>query len=167
VLRDVEAITAAGQRAATLTRQLLAVAQGEPTTTSPPTEEGTAPAPPSVDGGGRTILVVDDDDDIRHVAERILVAAGFDVVTAPGGAPAVATAERSGEIDLVLTDVVMPGMVVTTLVERLRVLHPGIRVILMSGYAPTDADRTADGFLGKPFSAGSLVQTVTDALAPA
>jgi CheY-like chemotaxis protein len=166
VLRDVNAISAAGDRAASLARQLMAAARGESATTSPVVETVT-PTTSSAAGRGGTVLVVDDDADIRHVVERILVGAGFEVVTAPDGTAAIgATAARPGEIDLLVADVLMPGMLVAALVEQMRLLHPGIRVILMSGSAPpeVDADGGGHGFLDKPFSATSLIQAVAHAL---
>jgi CheY-like chemotaxis protein len=122
-------------------------------------------------GQGETVLIIDDNDDIRTVAERILVRAGFDVVTATDGNQALAlVAERPGEIDLVLTDVVMPGMLGTELAQQLRLEQPGIQVLLMSGYAPpalVDGEPLDDDMvvLDKPFSAASLVEKVSEALA--
>jgi len=133
----------------------------------------TAAAPPGAAGRGQgeTVLIIDDDDDIRSVAERILVRAGFDVITAADGDQGLAlAAERPGEIDLVLTDVVMPGMLGTELGRRLRRAQPDIQVLFMSGYAPPvalDGEALDDDMvvLDKPFSAASLVEKVTEVLA--
>jgi signal transduction histidine kinase len=134
----------------------------------------TAAAPDtSSRGQGETVLVIDDDDDIRSVAERILVRAGFEVITATDGDDALAlAADRPGEIDLVLTDIVMPRMLGTELARRLRLQQPGIRVLFMSGYAPpvaVDPDALEDDMivLDKPFSAASLVEKVAETLARA
>jgi PAS domain S-box-containing protein len=132
--------------------------------------EAPEPIVPSIRGRGETVLVIDDDDEIRGVAERILVGAGYDVVTAPSGAHALEiVADRPGEIHLVLSDVVMPGMLGPELVGELRRLQPEIRVVLMSGYAPrmlNAVETLTDGvrLLDKPFSAAALVQRVAEAL---
>jgi two-component system cell cycle sensor histidine kinase/response regulator CckA len=115
------------------------------------------------------VLVVEDDEDIRSVAERILTRHGYRVVTACDGAEALELADRHADaIDLVLTDVVMPGMLGSELVQRLRERWPAIRVLLMSGYAPpiAAADRPDAGvpLLDKPFSASSLLTKVDDVL---
>ena len=78
--------------------------------------------------------------------------------------------DRDQEIDLLLTDVIMPEMLGTELVERIRSLRPGIRVIYMSGYshevlAPAALGNGGSAFLEKPFSSKELLCTVGQLLA--
>ncbi len=120
--------------------------------------------------GRETVLVVEDEEVVRALARRILVATGYTVLTASNGAEAVALVERSNEpIDLLLTDVVMPGMNGRELATRLTQLRPHLRVLFMSGY--TDDVIAHHGVLdegmhlmSKPFNAALLTQRVRTAL---
>jgi two-component system, cell cycle sensor histidine kinase and response regulator CckA len=115
---------------------------------------------------GETLLVVEDEDALRDVAGRILSAAGYHVLTADGGLQALELAAiHDGTIDLLLSDVVMPGMLGKELAERLRDTRPGTRVLFMSGYAqPVLASQgTLDpgvALLEKPFTAADLLTAV-------
>jgi signal transduction histidine kinase len=116
---------------------------------------------------GETILVVEDDDQVRRVASRILNRNGYRVLEAPDGEGALALAEREPDrIDLLLSDVVMPGMSGTELADRLLGLRPGLRVLHMSGYS---ADAAAPGglvteLIEKPFEATELLARVRSLL---
>jgi two-component system cell cycle sensor histidine kinase/response regulator CckA len=133
------------------------------------TEEIVAAAPhagPPTDGHGETLLVVEDEDALRDVAGRILVGAGYRVLSAEGGAQALdVAAGHDGTIDLLVSDVVMPGMLGKDLAERLVALRPDTRVLYMSGYAqPVLASQgTLDPgvvLLEKPFTAADLLRAV-------
>jgi signal transduction histidine kinase/CheY-like chemotaxis protein len=121
------------------------------------------PEPAPRDAG--TVLVVDDDDDVRRMVERALRRAGYTVMTATSGPDALARARAyPGEIDLLLTDVVMPGMTGQELIRELSAERPGLQVVFMSGYhpgAPIDPRR----FVAKPFDRATLLSTVADVLA--
>ena len=115
-----------------------------------------------------TILVVEDDNGVRRFAGRVLETAGYTVLAAPNG---VAAVELSLEVpvDLLLTDVVMPGMSGRDVAARLTAARPGLKVIYMSGH--TDKGIVHDGvlepgieFLGKPFSAEALLTAVDSSL---
>jgi CheY-like chemotaxis protein len=114
---------------------------------------------------GSTVLVVDDDDDVRRMVERALRRAGYTVMTATSGPDALARARAyPGAIDLLLTDVVMPGMTGQELIRELSAERPGLQVVFMSGYhqgAPIDPRR----FVAKPFDRATLLSTVADVLA--
>lgn len=135
----------------------------------PPAMVGGAPR------GGETVLVVEDDAALRSVTALILGQLGYTVLQASGGEEAIqVAAAHSGPVDLLLSDVVMPGMSGTELAARLREDHPGMRVLLMSGYASDSvvrqglADRGA-AFIPKPFSLGTLgrkVRAVLDSAGP-
>jgi two-component system cell cycle sensor histidine kinase/response regulator CckA len=125
--------------------------------------------------GTETVLLVEDEDSLRDLMEEILPHYGYRVITAQDGNAALKVLERhDGPVHLVLTDVVMPGMNGKELHDRLRNLHPGVRVLFMSGY--TDDHIAHHGilepgtpFIQKPFSmtklAGKLRQ-VLDAPPP-
>ncbi|HEY3011144.1 MAG TPA: response regulator [Gemmatimonadales bacterium] len=86
--------------------------------------------------GKATILVVDDEVALRQLLARQLRNDGYSVLEAAYGMEALAVARASPEpIDLVLSDIVMPGMIGTELVQRLVAEHPGIRVVLMSAHS--------------------------------
>ena len=125
-------------------------------------------APPSVPaaGHGETLLVVEDEAALRDVAGRILSGAGYHVLAADGGIQALELATlHEGTIDLLVSDVVMPGMLGKELAERLVDIRPDTRVLYMSGYAqPVLASQgTLDpgvALLEKPFTAADLLGAV-------
>lgn len=118
-----------------------------------------------------TVLAVDDEPTIRDVVHRVLTSAGYRVITAASGQEALDLLENPGlTADLLLTDVVMPGMTGIVFAARVKELRPGIRVLFMSGY-----DRPGSGaegwpdsateVVGKPFSRAALLARVAQALA--
>jgi CheY-like chemotaxis protein len=119
-----------------------------------------------------TILVVDDEAVLRAIAERVLVLAGHRVLVAVSGEEALAIAATEGPIDLLFTDVVMPGMHGIALASALRAERPGLRVLVTSGYTPGDVDRHGAGladtpFLPKPYTPAQLTRAVAALLAVA
>ena len=116
------------------------------------------------------ILVVDDDAAVRQVTARVLEREGYRVLQAGEGAEALRVArELSGPLDLLLTDVVMPGMNGRELGEQLSVLRPETRLLYMSAYTEDEVIlrgiRVSDvGFLYKPFSLEGLASAVKQAL---
>ena len=118
-------------------------------------------------GRGEVILVVEDEPDVRRMAERILGENGYSVIGTGVGSEALAVCrEEEQTIDLLLTDVIMPEMLGTELVECVKTLRPGIAVVFMSGYshevlAPEAlAEQDGSAFIEKPFSAGELLHTI-------
>ncbi len=134
-----------------------------PARTPPPALAAAATA------AGRVILLVDDHPQVRAVAEEALRGAGFRVITAADGLSALAAAAAAPSLDLVVTDMVMPGLTGRDVIERLRAERPDLPVILCSGYSD-DPHLAADlqahriPFLPKPFTADGLVATVRRAL---
>lgn len=112
----------------------------------------------------RTILLVDDEPAVRSIVLRILKRAKYTVLEAENGESALKLAEEhEGPIDLVITDMFMPGLRGPEVVQRLAPKRPGLRALFMSGYADQDA-RTGvpagANFLNKPFSAQELAAAV-------
>jgi PAS domain S-box-containing protein len=113
-----------------------------------------------------TILLVEDDAPIRQAAQRVLSANGYSVIEAADGREALARAsDLKMPIDLLLTDVVMPGLSGRDVARSLQALRPSLRVIYMSGYdheKPGNSDQDIV-FVRKPFSGDALLQTVRQA----
>jgi CheY-like chemotaxis protein len=117
-----------------------------------------------------TILLVDDEETVRKFSFRVLEKHGFDVLMASSGHEALEAAHaRDHAIDLLMTDVMMPGMNGCQLAEILLARVPSLRVLFMSGYAE-DVLATNVGlvpgaaFLGKPFKPKTLVTKVREVL---
>jgi len=127
-------------------------------------------AAPTGQRSGR-ILLVEDEPGLRDIAQRVLARSGFEVTAAADPDEAILAAESMTEhIDLLLTDVVMPGMRGPELAIRLRASRPGLRVLLVSGYAEEIVEGGRDDsvpFLAKPFSAESLLTAVDAAMSSA
>jgi PAS domain S-box-containing protein len=144
----------------------------------PSTEEEETPSTDtqrgkSVDPGAETVLVVEDDDVVRTLVRKLLKETGYRVLEASSGAEALQlTAEKGGKaghIDLLLTDVVMPGMSGPELLNRLGSRFPDMRVCFMSGY--TDETLGHHGALDpsipiieKPFETKTLVRQIREVL---
>ncbi|GGE79810.1 hypothetical protein GCM10008020_25750 [Massilia psychrophila] len=129
-------------------------------------------AAPGIDvtGGEETILVVEDDDEVRLTAVGTLRELGYRVIDAADGAAGLAILERGDQIDLLFTDVVMPGPVSSTqLAAHARRLLPGVAVLFTSGYT---RDALAVGgridgsvqLLSKPYQQAQLAQRLRDIL---
>jgi len=121
-------------------------------------------------GGSGTILLVEDDPALCVLSRRVLVAGGYTVLAARDGHEALAISDsHAGRIDLLATDVVMPGMNGGVLVQRLTASRPEIKVLYMSGYTEDDVVRRgiaglSAAFLQKPFTPDVLRQRVAEAL---
>ena len=117
--------------------------------------------------GTGTILLAEDEPLLRELGETILKQAGYKIQTAPNAEELKKfVAEHDGKIDLLLTDVVMPGMSGPELVRLVRARWPDVRVLYMSGYADDeieDLDRDA-GFLQKPFTPMELTAKIAEML---
>jgi PAS domain S-box-containing protein len=117
--------------------------------------------------GGGSVLVIDDNPQIREVVHRVLTSAGYDVTTAASGQDALDLLNDPHiTADLVLTDVVMPGITGNVFAAQLRARRPGTKILFMSGYErPPDASETWPGeglqVIGKPFSRAALLATVS------
>jgi len=136
-----------------------------------PAEEPKKEAPSRADLTGRgTILLVEDEDAVRAFASRALSSRGYTVLEASTGVEALALMEeRTGAIDLVVSDVVMPEMDGPSLLKELRKNRPDFKIIFMSGYAEDAFGRNLEAnetfvFLPKPFSLKQLAQAVKETI---
>jgi two-component system cell cycle sensor histidine kinase/response regulator CckA len=115
-----------------------------------------------------TILLVDDEQSVRTIVLKILRRAHYNVLEAENGEAALRIAEaHPGKIDLVITDMFMPGLRGREVVERLAPTRPGLRALFISGYADQDARTGVPGganFLNKPFSGKELATAVEKVL---
>jgi CheY-like chemotaxis protein len=141
-----------------------------PATDKGPAED-TEPSRAVPAGRGESVLIAEDDPAVRRVAERILSSAGYTVMSAGGGPEALELLDESYlQVDLLLSDVVMPGMRGDDLARRAVAMRPGLHVLFMSGYSeaapPSDLGPTAGGtsFIDKPFDAGTLLERIRELL---
>ena len=125
---------------------------------------------PTVVTGTETILLTEDDTALRRLTEMLLERNGYAVISARSANEALLiAAENSRRIDLLLTDLVMPGLSGPAVADRVSELVPGVRVLFMSGYADDIVLRNGtlsagDAFLEKPFSANDLAAKVRETL---
>jgi signal transduction histidine kinase len=126
--------------------------------------------PETTDAGSETILLVEDDNSVRDLTQRVLEMRGYNVLPARDGADGLRIASGPDvRIDLIVTDVVMPGMNGREFVEAIHGRTPGIPVLYMSGYTDDDILRrglndSSVAFLQKPFNAKSLARLVRSVL---
>jgi CheY-like chemotaxis protein len=121
--------------------------------------------------GAGTILLAEDEEAVRTIAQRILERAGYRVLVARHGADALRTlAEAAETVDVLLSDVAMPEMGGVELARLAAERSPGIRIVLMSGYANADVGTIGNGgvvhrFLAKPFTVPALLDTLREVIA--
>jgi two-component system, cell cycle sensor histidine kinase and response regulator CckA len=136
----------------------------------PATGQASLPVEPAADSpvrhGEETILLVEDEDALREVTRRILSGAGYRVILAENGVDALRVVdEHEGQIDLLLSDVIMPQMPGPQLAKQLLARQPSLRVLLMSGFAQPilDSGGHLDAgmeFIEKPFSGPGLLAKI-------
>jgi two-component system cell cycle sensor histidine kinase/response regulator CckA len=117
-----------------------------------------------------TVLLVEDYDDLRELIQEILKAAGYQVLSAPDGAAGLTLSrEHSGEIDVLLTDVVMPNMLGPDLADQMKADNPALRVLFMSGHAQPALGMTTltpdIQLLQKPFMEDELLDKLHEVMA--
>ncbi len=141
-----------------------------PRTTEQKTGQG-LPETADTDLTGRgTVLLVEDEQAVRDLARTVLEKHGYTVFAAPNGGEALKTAARHrGEIDLLLSDMVMPMMSGVELAERIIENNPGMKILFISGYTEAalaweGKSRPGAGFLQKPFVARELARRVKEIL---
>ena len=135
-------------------------------------EEHSRAIPPTaeVPTGTETVLLTEDEQDVREIAREFLESGGYKVIEAKDASDAIELARRhNGAIDLLVTDMVMPGMTGQELAVHLQREFPGLCVVFMSGYSEHAATEMANAdptvrLLSKPFSRGALLRTVRESL---
>jgi len=162
--------------ATALIGELLSSSDGATREPSPPAEEqrprSPASASASAEQQGRTsgtVLLVEDEPMVRALTASLLRRWGYRVIDADSAELALArVAGSEAAIDLLVTDVVLPGLTGPDLHERMSAIHPGLPVLFFSGYVPERVARresiTPDRFLAKPFTADALRARIEQAL---
>jgi two-component system cell cycle sensor histidine kinase/response regulator CckA len=120
------------------------------------------------DPNGPTVLVVDDDEGLLHSLSRVLTRAGFQVLEAGNVVEARARVEEK-KPDIVLMDLILPGMEGREVANLIHVQHPDIPVVYMSGYTTAESVRMGtltqgEPFLRKPFTGAELLEEIEAAL---
>jgi len=137
-----------------------------PRTAASPAPERRRERAASAPQGGATVLIVEDEASVLSLTTTFLARAGYRVISATHGADALRVSDGfAGRIDLLLTDVIMPGMTGRELADAMVVRRPGIAVLFMTGYAGHALDQRGAAIrsrrvLQKPFTAHALVQAV-------
>jgi two-component system, cell cycle sensor histidine kinase and response regulator CckA len=141
-----------------------------PASAQPVTTGGTA-VPAVAGGGSETILIVEDDDAVRSLAATILGRLGYTLLIAASAEAALKLVEESTAApDLVLSDVIMPGMTGPDLVRRLTQRYPRVRALFTSGYpgeslSALGMEEAGTSFIEKPYAPAGLAARVREALA--
>ncbi|WP_024517986.1 cell cycle histidine kinase CckA [Bradyrhizobium sp. Tv2a-2] len=136
-------------------------------------EQASEPAKPRADLTGHgTILLVEDEEGLRSLNARGLRSRGYSVIEASNGVEAMEVMEENnGDVDLVVSDVVMPEMDGPTLLKVMRERNPGVKIIFVSGYAEDAFEKSLPenqqfAFLPKPFTLSQLVAAVKETMVP-
>jgi len=120
--------------------------------------------------GPESVLIVDDEEIVIGVGKQMLERLGFSVLTARNGQEAVDVFKNSpDDVDLVLLDMIMPGLEAGDTYDKLKAINPAIKVILSSGYsldqkASAIIDRGCNGFIQKPFNMKILQEKIEEIL---
>ncbi len=131
---------------------------------------GASPTAPSAGGGSETVLLVEDEESVRQLVRETLEGKGYKVLESENGSTALKiAAEHPGAIDLLITDVVMPGMSGNELAKQLCAAYPRTRVLYLSGYTEEDvvhssSSHAGTAFLQKPFTLQVLSRKVREVL---
>ncbi|MDB5919278.1 MAG: hybrid sensor histidine kinase/response regulator [Massilia sp.] len=124
---------------------------------------------PVKSGAHDKALVVDDQDDVREMAMALFSSLGYEVLSASNGSDALDILRSTPEIDVLFSDVVMPGMSGMKLAKEARALIPGLKIILASGYAPQALTEGTDifdyGFISKPYTLAQILKQLRTATA--
>jgi PAS domain S-box-containing protein len=124
---------------------------------------------PATSGSHDKALVVDDQEDVLEMANALFTSLGYEVLTASNGSDALGILRQTPDIDVLFSDVVMPGMSGVALAKEARTLLPHLKIILASGYAPQALTEGADifdfGFISKPYTLAQILKQLRTATA--
>jgi two-component system, cell cycle sensor histidine kinase and response regulator CckA len=125
-----------------------------------------SPVEKAVPRGTEVVLLVEDDSGVRALCEGVLTSLGYTVLVATAADAERTARAHSGAIDLLLSDVVMPGIRGPAVADRIRALSPSVRVLFVSGYSDEFLSGNVRGasFLGKPFTPADLGRKVREVL---
>jgi CheY-like chemotaxis protein len=136
-----------------------------------PKPEVATTTPEPVRGGTETILVVEDEEAVREFVVQLLKSSGYQTISAESGAHALEQwAQRRGKIDLLLTDLMMPGNLTgRELGDRLQAEDPSLKILYSSGYSPGMAGKDIavlklNNFLPKPYNPSKLLRSLRHCL---
>jgi CheY-like chemotaxis protein len=135
-----------------------------------PARAAAAPSPVARRGPA-TLLLVEDEEMVAAIADQMLTRIGHTVLLARSGAEAVSIYQQQrGRIELVILDMIMPGMSGADTFDRLKAIDPNVRVLFSSGYSLSGVDpevlsRSGRGFIQKPFTLEQLSQKIREILA--
>lgn len=116
-------------------------------------------------GGGETILFIDDEELLLTMGEMVLTSCGYQVLVANNGLKALEIfSQKSSEIDLVITDLVMPQMSGREVIERIRRINPEVKIICASGFVKPPSSGDDENYLQKPFASQDLLRKVKQVL---
>ena len=134
--------------------------KGDPRIVSTPSRE------PLVPRGTETVMLVEDEPAIRSLVDGVLRSLGYSVIIATSGEAEDVARSHVGPVDLLVSDVVMPGIGGPSVAARVRVARPGVRVLYISGYSDDVLIERADtaAFLSKPFTPSDLGRKVREVL---
>ncbi|HUG37649.1 MAG TPA: PAS domain S-box protein, partial [Candidatus Limnocylindrales bacterium] len=135
-----------------------------------PLDHARLPSTSIVGAAGGTVLVVEDDHAVRRITQRILERAGFTVTAAENAETAVELLDQLESVDVLLTDLVLPGMSGRALVDHVMKTAPEIPIVVASGYDQVSPEHKGDlprevDFLQKPFTTEALVAAIRNAIA--
>jgi len=125
---------------------------------------------PSLQGQGKTILVIDDEPSVRMLIAEVLADAGFAAIEAADGPSALTIIESNARIDLLITDVGLPGgLNGRQIADAARVQRPGLKVLFVTGYAENVASQGSQmdagmSLITKPFEIATLAQKIREVL---
>ncbi|MEA3358182.1 MAG: PAS domain S-box protein [Thermodesulfobacteriota bacterium] len=123
-----------------------------------------------IKGGNETILIVDDEENLREIGMEMLTKVGYTTLTAPDGEGALKIyRKRKDEIDLIIMDLIMPGMGGKKCLEKILKIDPNTRVIISSGYSSNGHTKEifkagAKGFINKPYDINQMLRVVREIL---
>ena len=121
-------------------------------------------------GGSETILLVDDEPSVRDLAQKILQRSGYRVRTAESGEKALEIFQGEGEeVDMVILDMIMPGMGGSRCLQEMLQIEPNTKVLVTSGFSGNGSangtlEAGARGFLNKPYKIKQMLRAVRDVL---